>query len=116
LAGLPGDGPVVALHPGADHFPAKRWPVDRFALLADRLAERYGARVVLVGGPGDVPLAAAIRERVQRAPLLDLTGRLALLETAAVLERVDLMVGNDSGPLHMAVAVGTPVVALFGPS
>lgn len=108
--------PVVAMHAGADHFPAKRWPPERFADLADRLAARFGASVVLVGGPDDVPLSAEIARRVRQAPLLDLTGRLALLETAALLERVDLMIGNDSGPLHMAQAVGTPVVGLFGPS
>ncbi|HEY8393548.1 MAG TPA: glycosyltransferase family 9 protein [Thermaerobacter sp.] len=108
--------PVVAMHAGADHFPAKRWPPERFAELAERLAARFGASVVLVGGPDDVPLSAEIARRVRAVPLLDLTGRLPLLETAAVLERVDLMIGNDSGPLHMAEAVGTPVVGLFGPS
>lgn len=116
LEGFTGPGPVVAFHPGADHFPAKRWPAERFARLADELAERYGARIVLVGGPGDVALAEAVGRQVRRAAVLNLAGRLALLETAAVLERADLMVGNDSGPLHMAAAVGTPVVALFGPS
>lgn len=108
--------PVVALHAGADHFPAKRWPPERFAELATRLASRFQASIVLVGGPDDVPVSAAIAQRAGEVPLLDLTGRLALLETAAVLERVDLMIGNDSGPLHMAEAVGTPVVGLFGPS
>ena len=116
LLGGAGGGPLVAFHVGADHFPAKRWPPERFARLADELARRHGARIVLVGGPGDVPLARRVRELAREASFLDLTGRLALLETAAVLERVDVLVGNDSGPLHMAEAVGTPVVGLFGPS
>ena len=114
LAGCP--RPRVAMHPGGEHFPAKRWPPQRFAELADRLAEQRGCRVVLVGGPDDVALAQEIRRHATVAEILDLTGRLSLLETAAVLAAVDAFVGNDSAPLHMAEAVGTPAVGLFGPS
>lgn len=110
------DRPLIAFHVGADHFATKRWPAENFARLADMLAGRFGSTIILVGGPDDVPVSRAVRSLARRAQFVDLTGRLALLETAAVLERVDVFVGNDSGPLHMAEAVGTPVVGLFGPS
>lgn len=94
---------------------AKRWPPQRFAALADRLIEERGARVFLVGGPNDSPIAAVIKEAMRQKPR-DLTGQLTLGQLGALLERCDLFVGHDTGAMHLAVAVGTPVVAIFGPS
>jgi len=110
---------VVAVHPGGGVNPgmalsAKRWPPERFARLADALIEG-GARVVLVGGPGDKPIAEAIKAAMRRRPL-DLTGKLSWGQLGALLEGVDLFVGHDTGATHLAVAVGAPVVAIFGPS
>jgi heptosyltransferase-2 len=114
LAGLPpGAGPLVGIHPGCGPYsPARRWSPAGFAAVADRLAGD-GARPVLVGTPADA--TAEVRSRA-RSPLLDLTGRTDLPTLAAVLARLDLLVGNDSGVTHLATAMGTPVVAVFGPS
>lgn len=117
---LPNRQPLVAIHPAGGrnpgmYLPAKRWPSERFAAIADRIIESLGGSVVLIGGPGDEGVAAAVIERMRNQPL-DLTGRLTWGETGAVLERCDLCLGNDTGAIHLAVAVGTPVVAIFGPS
>ncbi|MGA9348770.1 MAG: lipopolysaccharide heptosyltransferase II [Anaerolineae bacterium] len=112
--------PLVVIHPAGGSNPgmilsAKRWPPQRFAALADRLIEERRAQVFLVGGPGDEPIAAAIKEGMRQEPW-DLTGQLTLGQLGALLERCDLFVGHDTGAMHLAVAVSTPVVAIFGPS
>lgn len=109
LAPLP--SPRIVLHPAA-RWRTKLWEVERWRALAScLLAEGMG--VVLSGGPGDAALAAAISADLRPAPL-SLVGRLSVKELAAVLQDVDLMISVDSGPMHIAAAMGTPVVALFG--
>jgi len=105
---------LAVIHLGATNGAAKRWPIPHWAVLVDRLAEQ-GVRVAVVGGPEDRPLAAALQEQV-RALVLDLTGRTTVAELAAVLERAAIVVGGDSGPMHIANALGQPVVAIFGPT
>ena len=107
-----GENPRVAIQPGAAYGPAKRWFPDRFARLAHLLSER-GFAVALVGGPGDREVVAQVRERCP-APLLDLCGRTGIGVLAAILSRVQLLVTNDTGPMHLAAACGAPVAALFG--
>ncbi len=109
-------GRFVAVHPGSGgHILARRWPAERFAAVADALATRYEARIVIVGGPGEEGLAGQMAGAMkQRA--LNLAGQTSLKQLAAVLARCALFVGGDSGVMHTAVAVGTPVVALFGPT
>ncbi len=112
--------PLVVIHPAGGSNPgmilsAKRWPPQRFVALADRLVEEGGAQVCLVGGPNDGPVAAAIKEGTRQEPW-DLTGQLTLGQLGALLERCDLFIGHDTGAMHLAVAVGAPVVAIFGPS
>jgi lipopolysaccharide heptosyltransferase II len=112
--------PLVVIHPAGGSNPgmtlsAKRWPPQRFAALADRLIEERGAQVLLVGGPGDEPIAAAIKDGMRQEPW-DLTGQLTLGQLGALLKRCDLFIGHDTGAMHLAVAMGTPVVAIFGPS
>ena len=103
--------PFVALAPGAI-WGTKRWPY--YAALAERLAER--AAVVIVGGPEDAPLAAEILAAVRRSggQAASGCGTLTLRQAAAVLGRAALLVTNDSAPLHLAQAVATPTVAIFG--
>jgi len=115
-AGLGTDSPspLVMLHPGARYW-FKAWPAERFATLADRLTDAYGCRVLVGGDANDREMAHAIRARAHSAPAL-LAGHTTLLQFAAVLKRCALFVGNDNGPMHMAAALGTPVVGLFGPS
>src|SRR5512139_3305865 len=110
-AGLDGL-PVVALNPGATHA-VNRWGADRFAFLADRLVAEGRARVVIVGGPDDAPLAERIRSGSRSKPF-SLAGKTGLAELGAVLGRCAVLVTGDTGPMHVATAVGTRVVALFG--
>lgn len=110
------NAPVVIIHPGGAGLSGiKRWPADRFAEVADALATRWGARIVLVGGPDE----AALDKRVaalMSSPAVVAAGALSLLGTAALLEAADLFIGNDSGPLHLSAAVGTAFVGVFGPT
>lgn len=102
--------PLVLLHPGANH-PLRRWPVERFAELAKLLAGR-GAEVRLLAGPGEEKLAENI-ERLSQGAAKRLTGRVSTELLPALLSRADLMVTNDTGPLHIAAAVGTKTVSIF---
>jgi lipopolysaccharide heptosyltransferase II len=108
-------GPLIALHAGARNGLAKRWPTAAWGTLGARLVEHLGARVVLVGAPGDGEIAGVI-VRLARGGVVSLTGRTSLPELAALLARCDLLVSGDSGPLHIACAVGTPVIGLYGPT
>lgn len=103
------DGPLVALHPGATD-PRRRWPARRLGEVGRRLAER-GARIVLLGGDGDD--LAELRAGLGGPPHADLAGRLTLPGLVGVLDRADLLIGNDSGPRHIAEAVGTATVGVF---
>lgn len=111
-AALGPSGPVVGLVPGSN-APARRWPVDRFATLAAALRAR-GARLVVMGGSRETPLTARVAGAVPGA--LDLGGRTDLADLAALLSVCDLVVTNDTGPMHLAGAVGTPTVSIWGPS
>jgi lipopolysaccharide heptosyltransferase II len=103
-------GPVLAIHAGAG-WETKRWPVDKFA----EIARRFRGSVVTVGSRSEEPLAARIIEAVHSSgrPAMNLAGRTTLKQLASLLRGVDLLVSNDSGPLHLAAAVGTPVVGIY---
>ncbi len=112
---LPDDGrPLAALHPGATD-PRRRWPPAHFAAVGDALAAA-GARVVLVGAAEEGPLTAAVGGAMA-APTVDLAGKLTLGGLAGLLSRCRVVVGNDSGPLHLAAAVGASTVGVYwGPN
>ncbi len=111
-----GAGPLVGLHASGGRL-VKQWDPGRFAAVAARLARTHRAAIVLTGAPADRPLVGAVRADIPAdVPVVDLVGRLDLVELAAVLERLDLFITGDTGPMHLAAAVGTPLVALFGPS
>ncbi len=97
--------------PGAKHF-TKRWPAEHFTELAKRMTAD-GEQLLIFGGSADGAAAAQIREAAPKR-IVDLTGRLSLLETAAAMEHCRIIVANDSGLMHMATAMQRPVVALFG--
>jgi heptosyltransferase-2 len=107
------EGPAVALAPGA-RWATKRWPAERFAAVADALAAD-GYAVVLCGGPGDRDAFAAFRAAARARVAADLSF-LPVDALAAAIARVRLLVACDSGPVHLASAVGTPALALFGPT
>lgn len=117
LAGVPrGDGPLVAIHPGVGGYaPLKQWPVERFAAVARRLIEARGATVLVVGGPEMAALGAALAGQIGPGAV-DLTGRTSLPALAGLLQRCDLLLGNDSGVAHLAAAAGCRTLALFGPT
>ena len=108
-----GKQPWVMIHPAARYW-FKAWPADRFAALADVFHER-GVRVVLVGSRNEHSVETEILQAAKR-PLSSLVGKTSLLQLASLMKHCCLFVGNDAGPMHMAAAVGCPVVALFGPS
>jgi len=103
---------LIAIHPSASDA-SKRWLPERFARVADRLIDQQQAQVVLVAGAEHHEDARAVEQAMQR-PALNLAGQLSIGELAAVCQRCDLLLSNDSGPVHVAAAVGTPVVAIFG--
>lgn len=112
--------PLVAVHPGGGRNPGeqligKRWPTAGFIALAERLAGSLGGKVILVGGTDDVPVTEAIQEDAN-ARLLNVAGALTFPQLGALLQRCHLFIGNDSAPMHLAAAVGTPVIAFFGPT
>lgn len=107
------EAPAVALAPGA-RWATKRWPAERFAAVADALG-KDGVSIVLCGGPSDRDAFAAFRASTRAKVAADLSF-LPLDALAAAIARVQLLVACDSGPVHLATAVGTPVLALFGPT
>ncbi len=107
--------PLVALGFGSSYGPAKRWPAVRFAELARIARRETGAEIALVGAAEESGLAADLAARMDEPPL-DLAGRTTLRELMGVLARASLFVTNDTGPMHIAAALGVPVVAVFGPT
>jgi lipopolysaccharide heptosyltransferase II len=111
--GVRDDDPLVCIHSGAG-APVKLWRTEGWARVADVLTERYGARVILTGSASEEPLVQAIAERMASQPIVA-AGQTTLGQLAALMARCHLILGVDSGPLHLAVAVGTPTVHLYGP-
>lgn len=107
--------PIVALGPGSTNSMAKRWPYERFATVADLLHKEKAANIILLGGPDDVEVAAKI-SAMSRASLLDLTAKTSLGDAADILSVCDLMISNDMGLAHLAPAVGTATLVIFGPT
>jgi heptosyltransferase-2 len=107
--------PLVALCPGSTNSRAKRWPAERFSALADRLITEAGADVLLVGSPEEKEVSEEVAALMTQKPFV-LTGETSLAQTVALLGVADLLVTNDTGPAHVAAAVGCPVVVIFGPT
>jgi len=103
---------LLAIHPGAS-CPSKIWPQDRFAQAADRLVEEYGFKVLIIAGPKDIANAKVVVKNMRHA-VIDLAGKTSISQLASVLKRCRLFISNDSGPVHIASAVGTPVISIFG--
>jgi len=112
--GLNDKGGFVVMHPGAS-CPSKRWPAKRFAAAADTITERFNKKVIVVAGANDKRFAREMSDAMENEAL-DLSGDLSVGELSALLEKAGLLISNDSGPVHMAVALGVPVVAIFGRS
>lgn len=102
----------LLIHPGS-RSAYRMWPPERFAAVADRLQDQHDIQVFLVAGAGEADIARQIREHA-RSHLVPIDRKLGIGEFAALLAEFDLMLCHDSGPMHIAAAVGTPVVALYG--
>ncbi len=115
IRGIHGGGaPIVGVHPGTSGFGSfKRWPVERFAHVAASLRRRTGARTVVTWGPGERELAQQVADASEGAATM--APELSLGQLPALLERLDVFVASDTGPLHLAAILGRPVVAIFGP-
>jgi heptosyltransferase-2 len=113
--GVKSDGLRIAIGAGASYGSAKCWPPDRFAELANRLQAKAQADVILFGTPAEAGVASAIAAGMNHPPT-DLTGKTSIHDLPALLSQCHLFIGNDSGAMHVAAAVGLPVVAVFGPT
>jgi heptosyltransferase-2 len=118
LTGLDtGSTPLIGFNPGAAFGPAKRWPAEKFAALADALCRHTEARIIVFGSAADQETAKAIIDRAAPATgsrMIDLTGTTSLIEAMALIGECDVFVTNDSGLMHVAAALHTPLVAIFG--
>ena len=112
--GVTNQEPIVIIQPGARYW-FKAWPTQRFAELADRLSTEYGCRILVGGSSQEAALSQEILRQAKSRPI-NMAGLADVRTFAAVLKRAALFVGNDSGAMHIAAAVGTPLVGLFGPS
>jgi lipopolysaccharide heptosyltransferase II len=113
-AGLIGAGPLVALHVGASKAP-RAWHADRFGELARRLRRRLDARLAILVGPGEEALAGEVARGLPGGSFVVSGPTGGLRRTAAILEGCALFVGSDSGPMHIAAALGVPTIGIFGP-
>ena len=105
----------IAVGAGASYGSAKCWPPDRFARALNALLTRHDADVVFFGTPGETRVSSAIASELQR-PAVNLTGKTSIADLPALLSQCHLFLGNDSGAMHVAAAVGLSVVAIFGPT
>lgn len=106
--------PTIALCPGSINSRAKRWPAEAYATLADRLIDS-GRQVLIIGSAGEADVTREVTSRMQQRPVV-LTGKTSLDQITAVLSLVDLVVTNDTGPAHIAAALGRPTLVIFGPT
>lgn len=113
-AGAQTGKPLAILCPGSVNSRAKRWPADRYAELADRLAES-GMNVGLIGSPAEEAVSSEVSSRARHHPLM-LTGKTTVAEAVAVISIADVLITNDTGPAHIGAAVGTPTLVIFGPT
>ncbi|HCF87165.1 MAG TPA: hypothetical protein DEV72_18420, partial [Ktedonobacter sp.] len=113
--GLQPHKPLIVCHINSNNGQSKRWPIPYWATLIDRLIHQEGAQVVLTGAPGDMPQIDQVTSRMHERAI-NLAGKTSLTQLAALLQRADLLISGDSGPLHMGVACGTPIIGIYGPT
>ena len=113
---LEGDGPLIAIAPGAAFGPSKRWPAERYAAVMDALHERIGARPVLLTGPGEEDTREAVLAAVKHPPIQVDDGTPTIDVLKAAIAQADMLIGNDSGPRHIAIAFKKPVICIMGPT
>ena len=107
---------LIAINAGATNSRAKCWPAERFAALADRLVREINAQIVLIGAASELEYADGIISRMETNGVADLTGKTTMVELIGLLDLCDMLVSNDTGPAHIAAALGRPTIAIFGPT
>lgn len=112
--GIGADDKIVILCPGGNWDP-KRWPKENFARLADELADKFGARIIISGAAKEVRLAEEIKNMMKYAPVI-ICGKTTLKQLAVIFEKARLVIANDTGTMHLAVAMKARTIALFGPT
>ena len=113
--GIQANKTLIACHVSSNNGQSKRWPIPYWATLIDRLVREDGIQVVLTGAPDDMPLVTEVIHRTH-VHVSNLAGKTSLTQLAALYQRADLLVTGDSGPMHIAAAVGTPLIAIHGPT
>jgi len=106
--------PVFGMNPGAEYGPAKRWPIERFIATAKEIQQRTHCTWILFGGPNDAELGNQIQSAVGPAASLNLAGKTSLRELMCLIKLCRVFLTNDTGPMHIAAALGVPVAAIFG--
>ena len=106
------DKPIVGLNPSATFGPAKQWPIERYADVAKRLIQNDHAKVIIFGGPSDIALGERLQNEIDEGVVL--AGKTTLMQAAAVIGLCNVFITNDSGLMHVASALQTPTVAIFG--
>lgn len=112
--GVKGSDTIVVVNPGASCV-SKRWNIGKFAEVSNRIAEKYGARIVIISGPADKNIGDKLASLIT-AGCINLSGKTGIGDIASLLRRTKLFISNDSGPVHIGCAVGVPVIAIFGRS
>lgn len=110
---IDGESPIIAIHPGSP-IPQKRWLTERYAELADWLIAQKQAKILFVGVKDEIPIISEIQDQMQ-GESVNIAGETNVPQLASILLKSNIFIGNDSGPMHLAAAVGTHTIGLFGP-
>ena len=113
---MEGPGPIIGVAPGAAFGPSKCWPAERYARVMNALSDQVGARFVLLTGPGEERVRAEILEQTCATVLDGASRSTGLVRLKAIMAQIDLFIGNDSGPRHIAIAFKKPVICIMGPT
>jgi len=113
--GIKPEKPLIACHVSSNNGQSKRWPLPYWATLIDKLIREQDAQVILTGTFADLPLIESVLHQMQEQAI-NLAGKTSLPQLVALLQRANLVISGDSGPMHIAAAVGTPLIAIHGPT
>lgn len=113
LETIPGNGLLIGMNPGATYGEAKQWYPDRFSAVGRHLAVEFNARILILGGPSEAELGRQVADKMGRSAT-NFAGRTSIPQLAALIQRCSLFITNDTGPMHLADALGIPIVAIFG--
>ena len=109
--------PLISIHPGASwHTKYKCWPIEKYTLLIRYLLKEFSAEIIIIGSKSEIDIGKRIFEKIQNPSLINMIGKTPITQMAAFIKLSHLFIGNDSGPLHVALSLGVPSIAIFGPT